>query len=820
MTGLLRIFLTLVFLATFAPLNTVAQEATPAPDVQAQNGDLPDYVAWNRLADRVQQALAVGRASDQVFLGLRDNLVEWRRDFLAAKDANDIQINTLRTQIATLGPPPAEGEPEVAILTQRRDELTLLLNKARTPVLTAEEAFSRANVLIGEIDSLFRARQANELISLGPSPVNPGNWPEALRNLGNTFSLAFSGVATSWTTETQKAAFRRDLPLALLLGVVGLVLLIRGRAWVMRIGTGVFKRATGAGRGLFGFLISLGQVVAPLIGITIAIEALNIAGVLDLRGQVIADSLPLLGLCFFGALWLGNRVFGTASTSQAAIDLPATLEPAQGRVSMALLGLVLGLQQVLLRIADYEDYSETTLIVLQFPLVLAAGLLLVRLGRLLRRHTTMHEGGEGGVVNIRSRLIALLGKLLVAVGVIAPLIAAIGYNALAELLIYPSILTLGILSALMVLHVFFVDIFGFITRRDEAAAREALLPILASFAVTLAALPLLALIWGMRVTELTELWTTLGRGFQLGAARITPWTFVTIAVVFAIGFVATRIIQGTLKTTILPKTKIEKGGQNAIVVGLGYVGIFLAALIAITSAGVDLSALAIVAGALSVGIGFGLQNVVSNFVAGIILLVERPISEGDWIEVGGEMGYVRNISVRSTVIETFDRTDVIVPNADLISNQVTNYTRGNLIGRVIVRVGVAYGTDTRKVEKILREVAEAHPLVTIKPSPFIVFQGFGADSLDFEIRAILKDVNFVLGVKSDMNHEIARRFAEENIEIPFAQRDIWLRNPEALNGTTGMPLPPRKPETDANKARSALDAGDMPSGAEVGQGGE
>ena len=423
-----------------------------------------------------------------------------------------------------------------------------------------------------------------------------------------------------------------------------------------------------------------------------------------------------------------------------------------------------------LQLIEQQSYEVFT-----SAITVLAGIMLWRISALMK--LVVSDDTSSG--NLRLKLLGFLRRIIVGVAIISPLIAAIGYVNAGSAIAVPMVKTLGLLALIVILQRLTFDLYAAILNKSDEVT-DALAPVLIGFIITISVLPFLAIIWGARVSSLTELWIQFQDGIKIGESRISPLDFLTFVLLFTIGYMLTRVVQSALRGSILPKTNLDTGAQNALVAGLGYIGIFIAALVAISSTGLDLSSLAIVAGALSVGIGFGLQNIVSNFVSGVILLIERPISQGDWIEVSGKMGYVRDISVRSTRIETFDRTDVIIPNADLVSGVVTNWTRGNTIGRVIIPVGVAYGSDTKKVEKILRDIISKIEHVAKDPAPGVIFQGFGADSMDFEIRAILSDVNYMLSVKSDVNHEIVKRFTKEGIEIPFAQRDVWIRNPEAL----------------------------------------
>jgi small-conductance mechanosensitive channel len=236
----------------------------------------------------------------------------------------------------------------------------------------------------------------------------------------------------------------------------------------------------------------------------------------------------------------------------------------------------------------------------------------------------------------------------------------------------------------------------------------------------------------------------------------------------------------------LAHSRADVGVQNSLITLLGYGGLVIALFASISALGVDLGNLALIAGALSVGIGFGLQSIVNNFVSGLILLFERPIKVGDWIVTTSGEGTVKKISVRSTEIETFDRSSIIVPNSELVSSTVTNWTHKDKIGRISVAVGVSYGSDPEKVRDILLKCANAHPLVVAYPEPFVVWKDFGASSLDFELRAFLNDISKGLQVRTDLRFAIFKALADAGIEIPFPQTDIHIKSmPKATSEMKG-----------------------------------
>ena len=276
--------------------------------------------------------------------------------------------------------------------------------------------------------------------------------------------------------------------------------------------------------------------------------------------------------------------------------------------------------------------------------------------------------------------------------------------------------------------------------------------------------------------------------FTLGDSSLTPGIILKLLLLFALILTAERLLRRYFTLRVLKRTRLDAALQYAIARIGGYLFILLGFYVALSAVGLNLNSLAVVAGAVGIGIGFGLQNVIHNFVSGIIILAERPIALGDRVEVGGVAGCVARIRLRSTEVITNDNISIIVPNSDFITHPVTNWSHGDPRVQIRIPVGVAYGTDVELLRTVLLEVAAAHPKVLKSPEPTVFFEAFGDSALQFELGVWTSEMTqSPRRFRSELNFAIERKLRENHIQIPFPQRDLHLRTGAIVVQTSPPP---------------------------------
>jgi small-conductance mechanosensitive channel len=265
--------------------------------------------------------------------------------------------------------------------------------------------------------------------------------------------------------------------------------------------------------------------------------------------------------------------------------------------------------------------------------------------------------------------------------------------------------------------------------------------------------------------------------FEINRTPITLSSIVMFIIVIAIFYILSRLFQNLLRNRILAHFRIDKGTQFTMSRISHYLVMIIGFIVGFQFIGIDLSGLAVIVGLLSVGIGFGLQNITSNFIAGIILLFERPIKIGDRVTVGRTEGDVEAINMRSTTVRSLNNIAIIVPNSEFVSTQVINWSHGDPKVRLVVEVGVSYNSDLDLVVGALREVADESPYVLKSPEPDVLLSGFGDSAWNMELRVWLPDPYRYYYIRSEINCAIVRKFRQRGIEIPFPQRDLNIRSP-------------------------------------------
>jgi len=714
----------------------------------------------------------------------------------------------VQTDLERIGPDPEDGITESPELISLRARLRSEFESLDAMVSQADLNIIEANRLL--IDIANRRRDAfYERVLERDDP------PFSLKSA----NVVMAAIKTDWQTfqaryASWKASFKEpgQLQAAILAFVLTalaiLVLVWPIPRWLDRSLLTAYKQLepTPSRRATLAALRVVTRVIPAAIAATIVYQVAIANGVVTEDTSTLFGSILLALATIFVVEDVASAVFAPKEPAWRIICVEsgrATLV----RLLLVLVVIVFSANAVLTRLSEWLGSSRELVTTLSALLIVIGAILIFLLAR--RRLWKLSDNSDSRPIELSSESRTFwrwTRNLAGVISILSVFAVLVGHVALGRFVLtriyYLSFLFLGIWFARALLREA-AQRFGTyvpdsmsnveqtqITERKESQRLVVFwLQLMIDVVVFAVSVPVSMLIVGVKWTDIRDWVIDIIVGIEIGGVTISLGKiFSAFAAVFIIMMI-TRFIQRTTDNRIFAPARVESGLRNTFRTLIGYIGLVLGIMVGIGTLGFPLANLAIVAGALSLGIGFGLQSIVNNFVSGLILLFERPIKVGDWIVTAAGEGIVKRISVRSTEIETFDWASVIVPNSALISEPVTNWTHKNRYTRLIIVIGVSYDADPEKVSEILLKVAKANRRTLSYPSPVIYFSGFGDSSLDFEVRIFINNVDDRIPVQNELRFAIFKELKEAGIEIPFPQRDLHVRTLVPGTRMAGEPEP-------------------------------
>jgi len=762
----------------------------PAPDAPAPITSAETKAARAKLdsfkADLDQKEMALqGRVlSDAELQSLRQQTEPIIAEIRKVIDEQAPKLEASRQRLSQLGPKPASGQPEESadVARDRADREAAVAELDETQRL-ARALLVQAEQLSTQIGDLRRAGFARALFEQSDGLLSPNLWLNVIDAIPQELRAQRIVLSDALEQAQRNATLGVLLILGLAIGVA-VALYVGRRSLAPRLVrrdpaiTDPSRRSRLMAA--IGVLV-LGAVPA-MAGSWIVWVAFDAADIVPPRLEAVVRSL-LGGLAFIAVVRaVIDAILAPDHTSWRLI-------PVRDASATRIMGFSVTLATVLIAGKVIEAFNRAVAAVLPITVItraifaLAMALIFAELLRRFASRESQDENCLGPYVAHEfdiSGPVRSLGWFVVAVvgvGVLG------GYTALASFVVDQAV-SISLIIAMLILGITLADEFiaGSLRAQSRLATtlqantgirRRSLeqIGVLASGIVRLVliilAILLILLPWGIESADVTSSLRALFFGFNVGDVTISLSSILIAALLFAAGFTITRVIQRWLDNTFLPATDLDAGLRNSIRTAAGYVGIITAGVIAFSYLGLSLERLTIVAGALSVGIGFGLQSIVNNFISGLILLWERPIRVGDLVVVGDGEGYVRRINVRSTEIQTFDRSTLIVPNSNLISGIVRNRVRNDRVGRVVVSIPVPRATDPDLMAEIMRRSALAHREVMSEPQPRVVFKKVTENTIDFDLVCFVDDIDAAGRVSSDLYFEIFRELRKAGIGVPM-----------------------------------------------------
>jgi potassium-dependent mechanosensitive channel len=744
--------------------------ALPGGRAWAEPAEEPSLESIKTTLDEIEEAVGREDVTQETLVELRQKLNATADTLRGKIDELEPRVNEAEERLKQLGPAPAkDAPPESQEIADQRKELTESFSELDGALKQARVLSVRIEQLSERVSQKRHALYANELFARTSSVLDPFFWSDAFNALPIELRSARALLEGWWYERgvSTRSALAIVISLAIVAVAIGLT-----RWWFPRLHPGHYgTRSAKAWMALWVFLWLAARASAVSFAVLLVWQAF---GLLTFRIEQIAEGLVAgIAAAAFGH-GVARGLFAPERPERRLVqEDDATAQCFHNHLvwSARALGVLIVLQVVHKTL--FAPLVVTIATNALFAAVTAAFLvhLVIRLGQIKRQQD------EVLIVAAWSHPLGLLMAALIALALVA------GYAGVAAFVALRVIVAAAVFGALYLLLAITQTLFATIgedTPKGQRLAASlgvsarslglsgALLSAFVRVMLILASFLVIIGPWEVSTADLFDTVRNIPFGFKIGEIHVSFQAVLTAVLVLVLLLVVTRIVQRWLETELLPRTRIEPSLQLSIVTIFGYVGAITAISIALSGIGFDLQKIALIAGALSVGIGFGLQSIVSNFVSGLILLTERPIRVGDSIVVKGEEGWVRRVRVRATEIETFDRASVIIPNSEFITGVVKNWTRTNTLGRIVIKVGVGYESDPTQVRDVLTGIARAHPQIVQSPPPSALLVGFGEKGLDFELRGVVLDVEKSLPVRSDLNYAITQKFREVGIRFAGA----------------------------------------------------
>lgn len=762
-----------------------------------------DYTDLNRELDNIENYLKGGRVTSDDLNYYIKALITSKNELSEIKKEIDKDIGFVQRRIDALGDAPENIELEINTISKRRSEFNqeLAVNKARL----AEVDIMLAKIV--ELDSMIANTKSKELLGKlldrHTSILNPYNFFYSTKLfIGFVFDVIKSPVVwyKSLNLEQKSYVNSNIVPVFLVIilsFVVGLYLrlvIMRKFGYKQDI---VQPRYITKVFAAFFVAIAYGAIPASIVaGFILWMKSTEVLTI-GFFGLVVNSFLNYF-LFIFIATAFSRVIFAPYNGKWRLVDVNDD-KARKVKSSLYLSIILIGISSLLEGIASNASYPielisyinvlSSAIKVFSFFIVSKAmfwGDAISSFEERSSEEGSDEELSEEDITKEKSSRIVFL-LLLISIGFFT--ISLFGYPQLSSFMLNRFLMSFIIIGLFVIVRKAVIEVLHrllllvFWTRNFKLQRRliykiDFWLVLLVDMLLScVAAFGLLSL-WGASKASLVDWIKKLLFGFNVGGIEISVLAIALAIAVFTITIAVVRMLKRRLMSNILSKMDIDDGIKHSLASGFGFVGFILAAIFAITVLGGNLTNLALIAGALSFGIGLGLQNIVNNFVSGIILLFERPVKVGDWVIINNYEGLVRQVNIRATEVQIWNGSTVIIPNADFLSNSVINYTLRDRQGRIEIAVSVAYGSDVEKIKEILLEVAAKHRRVLKKPDPYVVFMSFGNTSLDFELRCFTGDIMNRLSISSDLRYAIDTRFREENIALAIPQ--IIYRSPTEI----------------------------------------